>query len=94
MRIDNSFLFSPKAGEVQSNQETGATGQAGDLKGSQPVDLHIPSPELAGLRQLLQQVPDTRPDVLARVAQLVASNYYTTPEAALRTADSMVKAID
>ena len=96
MRIDNSFLSGSTAGEIRGNQEAAATGRTSDANQGTPSSLsvHVPSPELASFRHLLQTSPDTRPDVLARVAQLLTNGYYTSPEAAQQTADAMIKAID
>jgi hypothetical protein len=96
MRIDNSFLFGSTAGEIRGNQETGAALRTSDTNQGTPTaaTLHVPSPELAKLRQLVEASPDTRPDVMAKAAQLLTSGYYNSPEAAQQTADAIVKAID
>jgi hypothetical protein len=96
MRIDNSYLSSLGAGEIRANAETAESGQKGEAKTDTNVqaNLHVPSPELSNLRQLVQVSPDVRPDVVARVAQSLAGGYYGTPDAAERTADAMINAIE
>jgi hypothetical protein len=96
MRIDNSYLSGFGPGEIRSNAETAETGSKGETKAGEisQSTLHIPSPELAQYRQLVQISPDVRPDVVSRVSQLLESGYYNSPAAAEQTADAMIIAID
>ena len=96
MRIDNSYLSSLGAGEIRHHVEASETGQKGANRADKlpPPPLHVPSPELAHLRQLVQISPEVRPDVIWRVSQSLESGYYTSQEAAERTADSMIQAIE
>jgi hypothetical protein len=96
MRIDNSYLSGLGAGEVRANAEAAESGKSRDPKTVQLTQdsLHVPSPELANFRQLVQTSPDVRPDVVSRVSQLLESGYYASPDAAKRTADAMIQAIE
>ncbi|HYV37905.1 MAG TPA: hypothetical protein VE988_19625 [Gemmataceae bacterium] len=94
MRIDNSYLSGLAAGEIRQNAEAADAAPKGEAKVDSSYPLHVPSPELDQLRQLLQASPDVRPDVMARVSLLLQSGYYSSPEAAEKTADSMIRAIE
>lgn len=96
MRIDNSYLSSLLAGELRVSQDTADAGAkvAGAAPGAAGTSQHVPSPELGNLQQRLQSFPDSRADVVARVAQLLHGGYYSTADAAQRTADSMIQAIE
>jgi len=96
MRIDNSYLSGFGPGEIRANVETTEAGSKGDAKATEisQSTVHIPSPELAQYRQLVQLSPDVRPDVVSRVSQLLESGYYNSPAAAEQTADAMITAIE
>jgi hypothetical protein len=96
MRIDNSYLSGITAGAIRANQDTSAAPSRGDVTAPIPQqdNLHVPSAELIQLRQLLQASPQTRPDVMARVGQLLQSGYYNSPEAAQQTAQAMIQAVE
>jgi hypothetical protein len=91
MRIDNSYLSPLVTGEARTTAATGDATQTGKPAPAETTaSTHVPSPELARLRDLLASEPDSRVEVLAQVANRLASGYYSTPDAALRTADAML----
>jgi hypothetical protein len=94
MRIDNFYLSGLQGGALRGNQETGEAGRKGEVGSSKPpvANLHVPSPEIGQLRQLVQAVPDTRPDEIARVATLLAAGHYASAAAAQQTADAIIQA--
>ncbi len=96
MRIDNSYLSGLSVGETRANAESGEAVQKADLKANQSVQAttHVPSPELANLVQLVQTSPDVRADAVTRASLLLQSGYYTSSEAAGRTAQAIIQAID
>jgi hypothetical protein len=96
MRIDNSYLSGLIPGEIRTNAEGSEPGQKGEIKASLPPQstTHVPSPELVSLRQHVQLSPDVRPDAITRASQLLQSGYYNSSDAAQRTAEAMIQAID
>ena len=104
MRIDNSYLAGiangdsplPAGDKGKGVGSVGNNAQNGDTNASTSISLalHVPSPELSQLRESLQTSPDVRPEVLARVSSLLQSGYYFSAEAAVQTADSMLRAVD
>src|SRR4051812_23158011 len=97
MHIDNSYLSGLGFGEIRGNAEAGQTeGSKSGAKSKKPADVsvHVRSPEINKLRQLVQVSPDVRPEVIARVSQVLESGFYTTAEAATQTADAMIQAIE
>jgi hypothetical protein len=96
MRIDNSYLTSPAFGEMRGAAATEAPAEKGETRSDavlQPGG-HVPSPELAYYRELLQVVPDTRPALLDGVAQRLGNGYYASAHAALLTAQAILQAAD
>ncbi len=96
MRIDNSYLSGLTAGETRGSQGPGEAGQKGEARADRAAtsSSHVPSPELARLRALLQASPASRSDVLDRVGQRLKSGYYLTQDAAQQTADALLNAAE
>jgi hypothetical protein len=96
MRIDNSYISGLVSGEIRANTEASEAGQKAEAQKEKPLKLaaHVPSPELANFKQLLQTSMDVRPEAVARVSHLLESGYYSSNDAAARTADAIAKSID
>jgi hypothetical protein len=70
------------------------TSRRAETQGPSASDasLHVPSPELVDLLSRVKETPQVRQEVLQRVARRLASGYYSTPDAAEKTAEAIQKA--
>jgi hypothetical protein len=93
MYIDNTYLTNRTIGQPEPSAPTPDASSRLAATGSPPADSsHVPSVELQLLVAQVQQAPDVRPDVLARVAQRLASGYYLSRDAAEQTAEAIQNA--
>jgi hypothetical protein len=92
MHIDNTYLTNRTIAQPEQPAVTQDAASRAAANGPPAASSHVPSPELLDLLARVKQEPEVRPDVLARVAQRLASGYYLSRQAATDTAEAVQNA--
>jgi hypothetical protein len=90
MHLDNTYLTNRTVGRSEQPTPTAGAASRAAARGAAAADsAHVASAELQALLARVRQAPDVRPEVVARVAQRLASGYYLSRDAAAQTADAL-----
>lgn len=93
MRIDPQLPGQVPARQVQvppGNSREPASAKAGQ----QGASSHIRSAELQKLADELQRTPEVRAELVSRTRERLESGYYSSPDAAQKTAEAMLRGVD
>ncbi len=91
MHIDNTYLTNRPVAQPEETTGTADASRRTSAPSQPPSDAssHVRSAELLQLLAQVKQPPEVRPDVLARVAERLASGHYLTRDAAEQTAGAI-----
>lgn len=92
MRINNLYVGTIVVGTTREIQEREQPRpETADQPTAAEASFHTPSPELMSWQSLASQEPEVRGDVVDRVAALLVSGAFLTPECAQRTAQALLR---
>jgi hypothetical protein len=96
MHVDNTYLTNRTAGQAEQLAATpDASKRAGARDSASPSgSTPVASRELLDLADQLRQTPEVRREAVQRVAQRLASGFYSTRAAAAETAEAIQRAQD
>lgn len=97
MQVNNNYISNPnigKSGQMPNTNEAARRAEAVAPSSLLESSTHTPSPELMQFLSIARQTPQVRQKVLQQVAQRLADGDYLTPEAAEKTADAILNALE
>lgn len=94
MRISNGFLSGPRIDRQSEVDPAQAPTVRSGPVAQQDVSNYTSAHELAQLVATVNGSEDVRPGLVQEVSRRLAAGFYSTPEAAERTAEAILQAAD